>query len=211
MISAVTLDGYSRLISRLFKLQGDPTASRLAAEATRIRLAHTYDPRLWSVYPARSPVPPIGGGLPLHAPPAPPALPILFEAVVHHALARFGPDLAQAAVLREPEGGAERLLWLLVGSVEDGLGQAACLAEADRAAVLALGASQVLGVAAVVPVEESVVIPGHSAEPLMRRSERIEKAAMEYAAAYERSPRWDVDQVSDQAAGCDLLSRGPDS
>jgi hypothetical protein len=63
LIEAVTLDEQARLIlSRLLKLQnldgleieaeadhptltGDPTGFRLAAEATRIRLAHTYDPR----------------------------------------------------------------------------------------------------------------------------------------------------------------------
>jgi hypothetical protein len=49
----------------------------------------------------------------------------LFEAVVHHVLARFGPDLAQGAVLCDPAGQAEGLLWLLVGSVEDGLGRVA--------------------------------------------------------------------------------------
>ena len=68
LIEAVTLDdadGYTRLrlISRLLKredltglevaaepgratLMGDPTGFRLAAEATRIRLAHTHDPQL---------------------------------------------------------------------------------------------------------------------------------------------------------------------
>jgi hypothetical protein len=49
----------------------------------------------------------------------------LFEAVVHHTLARFGPDLAKGAVLRDPEGGTEGLVWLLEGSVEDGLGRVA--------------------------------------------------------------------------------------
>ena len=63
LIEAVTLDHQSRLISRLLKredlaglevaaepgratLMGDPTGFRLAAEATRIRLAHTHDPQL---------------------------------------------------------------------------------------------------------------------------------------------------------------------
>ncbi len=62
LIEAVTLDGQDRLISRLFKqadlaqlvvetqanqttLSGDPTGFRLAAEATRIRLAYTFDPQ----------------------------------------------------------------------------------------------------------------------------------------------------------------------
>ena len=62
LIEAVTLDDQCRLISRLLKredltglemeaetdrptLTGDPTGFRLAAEATRIRLAHTHDPQ----------------------------------------------------------------------------------------------------------------------------------------------------------------------
>jgi hypothetical protein len=49
----------------------------------------------------------------------------LFEAVVHHVLARFGPDLAHGAVLRDPESQTDGLFWLLLGSVEDGLGRTA--------------------------------------------------------------------------------------
>jgi hypothetical protein len=49
----------------------------------------------------------------------------LFEAVIHHVLARFGPDLARGAVLRDPAGEVEGLLRLLSGSVEDGLGRTA--------------------------------------------------------------------------------------
>jgi superfamily II DNA or RNA helicase len=49
----------------------------------------------------------------------------LFEAVVHHVLARFGSDLAQGTVLRDPGGETEGLFWLLDGSVEDGLGRVA--------------------------------------------------------------------------------------
>ncbi len=62
LVEAVTLDGQSRLISRVFRhaeltqlqveaqtnqltLDGDPVSFRLAAEATRIRLAYTYDPQ----------------------------------------------------------------------------------------------------------------------------------------------------------------------
>jgi SNF2 family DNA or RNA helicase len=62
LIEAVTLDGQNRLVSRVFKrselarleveaqadqptLDGDPAGFRLAAEATRIRLAYTYDPQ----------------------------------------------------------------------------------------------------------------------------------------------------------------------
>ncbi len=49
----------------------------------------------------------------------------MFEAVVHHVLARFGSDLAREAILRDPAGEGEGLLWLLVGGVEDGLGRVA--------------------------------------------------------------------------------------
>jgi SNF2 family DNA or RNA helicase len=62
LVEAVTLDERSRLISRLFRrddlttieieveggrptLQGDPLGFRLAAAATRIRLAYTHDPQ----------------------------------------------------------------------------------------------------------------------------------------------------------------------
>ena len=62
LIEAVTLDERARLISRILTLddladvevdadadrptlEGDPLGFRLAAEATRIRLAHTYDPQ----------------------------------------------------------------------------------------------------------------------------------------------------------------------
>ena len=62
LIEAVTLDEQSRLLSRMFRrselanlateqqaggpgLAGDPHGFRLAAEATRIRLAYTYDPQ----------------------------------------------------------------------------------------------------------------------------------------------------------------------
>ncbi len=69
LIEAVTLDAQARLISRLFRreelatlqiaveddrptLDGDPLGFKLAAEATRIRLAYTYDP-LFAVSVAR--------------------------------------------------------------------------------------------------------------------------------------------------------------
>jgi hypothetical protein len=62
LVEAVTLDEGAHLISRLFRredlaglqveaevqgpsLQGDPLGFRLAAEATRIRLAYTHDPQ----------------------------------------------------------------------------------------------------------------------------------------------------------------------
>jgi superfamily II DNA or RNA helicase len=49
----------------------------------------------------------------------------LFESVIHHVLARYGPDLAAGAVLRDPGDKAAGLFWLLQGSVEDGLGRVA--------------------------------------------------------------------------------------
>jgi hypothetical protein len=49
----------------------------------------------------------------------------LFEAIIHHVLVRFGPELARGAVLQDPLQGAEGLLWLLTGKVEDGLGRMA--------------------------------------------------------------------------------------
>ncbi len=69
LIEAVTLDEQARLIPRLFRredlatlqiavednrptLNGDPLGFKLAAEATRIRLAYTYDP-LFAVSVAR--------------------------------------------------------------------------------------------------------------------------------------------------------------
>ncbi len=69
LIEAVTLDEHARLMSRLFRyedlanlqivvednhptLTGDPLGFKLAAEATRIRLAYTYDP-LFAVSVAR--------------------------------------------------------------------------------------------------------------------------------------------------------------
>jgi superfamily II DNA or RNA helicase len=263
----------------------------------------------------------------------------LFEAVLHHVLARFGPDLARGAVLRDPAAGAEGLFWLLVGGVEDGLGrvagrrlfglyqpldggawqkisparlldfeppaesppvpqaqrqhlaevdsvvdwsldrvlepylkelqerrqeetaiirdylrrsfdvliarsqgklmeyeqralrgtdmdlslqeerrhledlrrrQANRLAETERAAVLSLTAPEVLGVAAIVPAQRAAVSPGRGGEPPMRRSDAVEDAAMEQAMAYETSRGWDMEDVSDQGRGYDLLSRGPE-
>ena len=292
----------------------------------------------------------------------------LFEAVVHHVLARFGPDLAQGAVLRDPAGQAAGLLWFLVGNVEDGLGriagqrlfaifqpldgspltrvspawlldlepfspapnagawagqqsgglegradccppevaqatylqrladvdtvvdwsldhvlepyladlqamrqketgiirdylrrsfdvlvarsqgklmeyeqralqgadmsltiqeerrhlddlrrrQSVRLAETGRAGVLALGAPEILGVAAVVPapasaspVTLSVVEGSGGGEPPMRRSDAVEEAAMAHASAYEQVRGWEVEDVSAEERGYDLLSRGP--
>ena len=282
----------------------------------------------------------------------------LFEAVVHHVLARFGPDLAQGAVLRDPAGQAQGLLWLLIGNVEDGLGriagqrlfalfqpldgsqltrvsparlldfeplpallapagpqssppttapaapqsggsweiyrqrlaeadavidwsldhvldpylahlqasrreetdvirdylrrsfdvliaraqgklmeyeqkalrgtdmslsiqeerrhledlrrrQAARLAEAERAGVLALGAPEILGVAAIVPAPETGFFPKTRFLTPMRRSDAVEEAAMAHASAYEQARGWETEDVSAEEKGYDLLSRGP--
>ena len=295
----------------------------------------------------------------------------LFEAVVHHVLDRFGPDLARGAVLRDPAGEVEGLLWLLVGNAEDGLGrvagrrlfalfqpldggelvqvsparlldfepvpnapagpqsssyktalagpqssddggllsalsddwdtyhkrlagmdavvdwsldhvldpyladlqaqrqqetdiirdylrrsfdvliarsqgklmeyeqkalrgmdmslstqeerrhledlrrrQAGRLAETKRAAMLSLSAPEVLGVAAVVPAKVSTpdvtLSLSKRGEPPMRRSDAVEAAAMERAVAYEQARGWEVEDVSAEARGYDLLTHGPD-
>jgi len=284
----------------------------------------------------------------------------LFEAVVHHVLSRFGPDLKRGAVLRDPAGEAEGLLWLLVGGVEDGLGrvtgkrlfaifqpldggdlvqvsparlldfepmptafagpqssgggggpwsvlsddegayrrrlaevdavvdwslnrvldpyladlqarrqqetdvirdylrrsfnvliarsqgklmeyeqkalrgadmaltiqeerrhlddlrrrQATRLAQTERAAMLALGAPEVVGAAAIVPADVSspeVALSVSKGDGLpMRRSDAVEDAAMARAEAYEQARGWDVEDVSAEAKGYDLLSRSPD-
>lgn len=261
----------------------------------------------------------------------------LFEAVMHHILGRFGPELARGALLTDPAGQAEGLLWLLVGKVEDGLGRVAGqrlfaiyqplagdewrevsparlldfepvpessalpesynqllqpdsviewsldhvldpyladlqtrrqgetdiirdylrrsfdvliarsqgklmeyeqkatrgadmslslqeerrhlddlrrrqttrLADAERAAVLSLGAPEVVGVAAIMPaavLDDEARRPGETA---MRRSDEVEHAAMDFAMAYEQDRGWDVDDVHTEARGYDLLSRGP--
>jgi len=282
----------------------------------------------------------------------------LFEAVVHHVLDRFGPDLARGAVLRDPAGEVEGLLWLLVGNVEDGLGrvagrrlfalfqpldggelvqvsparlldfepispapagpqssddggllsalsddwetyhkrlagidavvdwslnhvldpyladlqaqrqqeagiirdylrrsfdvliarsqgklmeyeqkvqqgmdmslsiqeerrhledlrrrQVARLAETGRAAMLSLGAPEVLGVAAIVPAKASAEVTlsrSQGGESPMRRSDPVEDAAMTHAMAYEQARGWEVEDVSAEARGYDLLSHGPE-
>jgi superfamily II DNA or RNA helicase len=263
----------------------------------------------------------------------------LFEAVVHHVLARFSPDLARGAILHDPAGKVEGVLWLLVGGVEDGLGritgrrlfalsdsldtgelrqvspawlldfdppgdsltlpgtyrerlaeaervvdwsldrvldpylaelqdrrteeteiirdylrrsfdvliarsqgklmeyehkasqgvdmglriqeerrhlddlrrrQATRLAETERAAVLSLRAPEILGVAAVVPGEVPSPAAGGAPQAGMRRSDAVEAAAMAHAIDYEQARGWEVEDVSAEARGYDLLSRGPD-
>jgi len=85
--------------------------------------------------------------------------------------------------------------------------QATRLAEVEREAVLALGAPEILGVAAVVPTHEAAA--PRSGEPPMRRSDPIEDAAMAFAIAYEEGRNWRVEDVSAQSPGYDLLSRSP--
>ena len=94
--------------------------------------------------------------------------------------------------------------------------QAARLAEAERAGVLALGAPEILGVAAIVPapasappVTLSVVEGSGGGEPPMRRSDAVEEAAMAHASAYEQARGWETEDVSAEERGYDLLSRGP--
>jgi superfamily II DNA or RNA helicase len=47
----------------------------------------------------------------------------LFEAVVHHVLAEYGPALREGAVFLDPERGAKGTLWFLRGGVCDGRGE----------------------------------------------------------------------------------------
>jgi len=47
----------------------------------------------------------------------------LFEAVVHHILAEFGPALREGALYLDPEGRTAGLLWFLQGEVRDGRGE----------------------------------------------------------------------------------------
>ncbi len=262
----------------------------------------------------------------------------LFEAVVHHILARFSPDLSRGAILHDPAGEAEGLVWLLVGSVEDGLGRVAGkrlfaifqslsgeplrrisptrlldfdspaeppslpdgypqrladsdavvdwsldhvldpylaelqgerekeagiirdylqrsfnvliaraqgklmeyeqkarrgadmglslqeerrhlddlrrrqqtrLAEIGRAAVLALSAPEVLGVAAITPVKSPHVEARRPGKVPMRRSAEVEDAAVAFSIAYEQNRNWQVENVSDEDRGYDLFSQGP--
>jgi hypothetical protein len=87
------------------------------------------------------------------------------------------------------------------------------LAEAERAAVLSLGAPKVLGVAAVLPVPEVPLAgPGDKvpAGSGMRRSDPVETAAMAHAEGYERARGWSVEDVHELNLGYDLRSTGPD-
>ncbi|MCL4302335.1 MAG: DEAD/DEAH box helicase [Anaerolineae bacterium] len=87
------------------------------------------------------------------------------------------------------------------------------LAEVERAAVLSLGAPQIIGVAAIVPAGEEVEpSPPRliaSSSPPMRRSDEVEGAAMEFVIVYEQQRGWTVEDVHTEGRGYDLLSRGP--
>ncbi len=86
--------------------------------------------------------------------------------------------------------------------------QQARLAEAERAAVLALREPEVIGVAAIVPA--AMPAGGElTGEPPMRRSDEVEAAAMARAMAYENQRGWSVEDVHAENRGYDLISRSP--
>jgi superfamily II DNA or RNA helicase len=88
--------------------------------------------------------------------------------------------------------------------------QATRLAETERAAMLSLSAPEVLGVAAVVKAETPAVMPGGSGKPPMRRSDEVEDAAMAHAVTYEQGRGWEVEDVSAEDRGYDLMSYSPE-
>ena len=85
--------------------------------------------------------------------------------------------------------------------------QAQRLVESQRAAALALGAPEVVGVAAVVPVE--LAASGRTTGPAMQRSDAVEEAAMAYAMAKEQERGWQVEDIHDEDRGYDLVSHSP--
>ncbi|MCU0690516.1 MAG: DUF3883 domain-containing protein [Polyangiaceae bacterium] len=85
--------------------------------------------------------------------------------------------------------------------------QSSRLAEAEREAVLALAAPEILGVAAVVRPGEAET--ARAVERPMRRSDEVEAAAMAFAVLEEERRGWIVEDVSEQGRGYDLVSRGP--
>jgi hypothetical protein len=87
--------------------------------------------------------------------------------------------------------------------------QATRAAEVEREALLALGAPEILGVAAVMTVNDAGRSTLRTGERPMRRSDLVEEAAMAYAVAHETGRGWAVEDVSAQSPGYDLLSRGP--
>jgi superfamily II DNA or RNA helicase len=88
--------------------------------------------------------------------------------------------------------------------------QTSRLAETERAAMLSLSAPEVLGVAAVVKAETPAVTSGSPGEPPMRRSDEVEDAAMVRAVTYEQGRGWEVEDVSAEDRGYDLMSRSPE-
>ena len=76
--------------------------------------------------------------------------------------------------------------------------------------MLALSAPEIVGAAAIVKAEPAPVTSSGSGEPPMRRSDEVEEAAMAQAVAYEQKRGWEVEDVSAEACGYDLLSRSPD-
>jgi superfamily II DNA or RNA helicase len=109
----------------------------------------------------------------------------LFEAVLYHVLERYGPDLTQGAVLRDPSGETSGLIWLLAGSVEDGLGRVvgkrlfALHQPADRATWRPVSPARLLDFEP--PVEPLPLTPAH-------------RAALQGA---EQVVDWSLDQVLD--------------
>ena len=84
------------------------------------------------------------------------------------------------------------------------------LAETERAAVLSLGAPEIIGVAAIVPAQTSEDSKTSEVSGVaMRRSDEVEQAAMEFAMNYERQRGWEVEDVHTEGRGYDLLSHGP--
>jgi hypothetical protein len=207
-------------------LTGDPTGFRLAVEATRMRLAYTHDPQfavsvaridplphqLEAVYDCMLHQPRLrflladdpGAGKTIMA-----GL-LLKELKLRRAITRSQGKLM--AYAQRASQGADMGLSIQEerGHLEDlRRRQARRLAEAGHAGLLALSAPEVLGVAAVVPAATAAVVPGGAGEPPMRRSDAVEAAAMARATAYERARGWEVEDVSPEARGYDLLSRGP--
>jgi hypothetical protein len=85
--------------------------------------------------------------------------------------------------------------------------QAQRLDESAHAAVLSLGAPEILGVASIVPAEPPVAVTPGGAD--MHRDDEVEAVAMEHAAAYEAYRGWQIEDVSAENRGYDLLSHGP--
>jgi hypothetical protein len=77
----------------------------------------------------------------------------------------------------------------------------------QRAAALALGAPEIIGVALVTPAVPAVIDPAGG--PAMRRSDAVEEAAMAHAMAMEQALGWQVEDVHDEDRGYDMVSYGP--